>query len=281
MTKRMMLSKVSEIFDPLGVASPVTIRGRILLQDVCKTQNKWDETLNSEVEKRYAPWIKELEEVKQIVFSRSLHLTVEDRVECRWLHGFADASKHAYCACVYMVTKQSTGTFSSLITAKTRVAPIKETSIPKLELMAARILATLISTVKEALGLKAVSTYLWSDSYTTLCWIANRHEWKQFVTMRVNEILCKTKGAEWRYCPTESNSADLGSRGISANKLQGDQLCWHGPDWIREGKDNWPENIASKKTTESEKEEKKAVALMTVNDTEQEVGIEQIIDINI
>eukprot|EP00112_Aurelia_sp_Birch-Aquarium-sp1_P009810 Seg2129.4 transcript_id=Seg2129.4/GoldUCD/mRNA.D3Y31 product="hypothetical protein" protein_id=Seg2129.4/GoldUCD/D3Y31 len=168
-TKRKMLSKVSEIFDPLGVASPVTIRGRILLQDVCKTQKKWDETVNSEVEKH---------------------------------------------------------------------------------------------------------------SYTTLCWIANRHEWKQFVTMRVNEILLKTKGAEWKYCPTESNPADLGSRGISANKLQGDQLWWQGPDWIREGKDNWPENIASKKTTESEKEEKKAVTLTTVNDTEQEVGIEQIIDIN-
>ena len=55
-TKRKMLSKVSEIFNPLGAASPVTIRGRILLQDVCKTQKKWDETVNSEVEKRYAQW---------------------------------------------------------------------------------------------------------------------------------------------------------------------------------------------------------------------------------
>ena len=120
--------------------------------------------MNSEVEKRYARWIKELEEVRQIMFSRSLHLTVDDRVECRWLNGFAEAIQHAHCACVYMVTKQSTGTFSSLITAKTRVAPIKKTSIPRLELMAARILASLISTVKEAIGLNAVSTFLWSDS---------------------------------------------------------------------------------------------------------------------
>ena len=63
-------------------------------------------------------------------------------------------------------------------------------------------------------------------------------------------------------------------------KKSKDQLWWQGPDWIRESKDNWPENIASKKTTESEKEEKKAVTLTTVNDTEQEVGIEQIIDIS-
>ena len=69
--KRKMFSKVSEIFDPLGVASPVTIRGRILLQDVCKTQKKWDETVNSDAEKRYTRWIKELEEVRQIMFSRT------------------------------------------------------------------------------------------------------------------------------------------------------------------------------------------------------------------
>ena len=77
MTKRKMLSKVSEIFDPLRVASPATIRGRSLLQDVCKTQKKWDETVNSEVEKRYARWIKELEIVKQIKFSRNLQLMTE------------------------------------------------------------------------------------------------------------------------------------------------------------------------------------------------------------
>ena len=70
--------------------------------------------------------------------------------------------------------------------------------------------------------------------------------------MRVNAILLKTKG----------------SGGISANKLQSDKLWWQGPVWIREGKDQ----IASKKATEIEKKEKKAVTLTTVNDTDQEVG---------
>ena len=83
-TKRNMLSRVSEIFDPLGVASPVTIKGRIMLQDVCKSKKRWDERVESDIEKRYVHWTKELNEAKQIVFSRSLKLMVEDKIEFRW-----------------------------------------------------------------------------------------------------------------------------------------------------------------------------------------------------
>ena len=129
--------------------------------------------------------------------------------------------------------------------------------------MAARILSTLMLTVKQALGYEAVSTHLWSDSYKTLCWIAKKHEWKQFVSTRVHEILRKTKGMEWRHCPTEANPADLGSRGMSVVKLQQSSLWCQGPHWIREDKDSWPRNIA-KRTEESEKEERKTVAVTTV-----------------
>ena len=75
----------------------------------------------------------------------SLKLTIQDKIEFRRLHGFGDRSKQAYYACVFQVMKKSTEAFSSLVTAKTRVAPV-----PRLELMAARILSTLISTVKQA-----------------------------------------------------------------------------------------------------------------------------------
>ena len=84
-----------------------------------------------------------------------------------------DDSKQAYCACVYLVTKKSTGAFSSLSTAKTRVAPMKETSIQRLEVMAAEILSTLIFAVMQALGYEAASKHPWPQSYTTLCWIPN------------------------------------------------------------------------------------------------------------
>ena len=68
-----------------------------------------------------------------------------------WLHGFGDASKRAYCAVVYLVTIVCDKVYVKLVASKTRVAPIKELSISRLELMAARILAQLMDAVRRAL----------------------------------------------------------------------------------------------------------------------------------
>ena len=75
-----------------------------------------------------------------------------------------------------------------LLTPKTRIAPMKAQTIPRLELMSARILAKLMSTVNEGLehSVQFSSVYYWLDSKTALCWINNRGEWKQFVRSRVN-----------------------------------------------------------------------------------------------
>ena len=83
-----------------------------------------------------------------------------------------------------------------LLTSKTRIAPLKTQTIPRLELMSAFILAKLMSTVQRALG----------------HWINNKGEWKQFVRHRVNEILKLSDKANWGHCPGEQNPADIGSR---------------------------------------------------------------------
>ena len=114
----------------------------------------------------------------------------EEIIECH-LHGFGDASKRAYCAVLYLVTHQVSGIYVQLLTLKTRVSPLKEKTIPILELTSVRILVQLTQTVHGALEhqVKLASTNLWLDSMTVLTWIKNRKEWKQFVQDRVNEIL--------------------------------------------------------------------------------------------
>ena len=79
----------------------------------------------------------------------------------------------------------------SLLASKTRVAPIKELTIPRLELMSGRILAQLVHKVRTASEseLRLNGTRLWLDSKTALCWIKNNGEWKQFVGHGVKEIL--------------------------------------------------------------------------------------------
>ena len=95
------------------------------------------------------------------------------------------------------------------------MAPIKPKSIPRLELMAGRILAALMDTVQNAVNLEIHSMHLWSDSYTVPSWIANHQEWQQFVKARVNEILSLTTENQWRHCPSEDNPADIGQRPIN------------------------------------------------------------------
>ena len=100
---------------------------------------------------------------------------------------------------VYFVYRTNDGhTHARLVASKTRVAPLKELSIPRLELMSARILAQLMNTVRNALQsqLKLNGVRFWLDSKTALSWIQNKGEWKQFVRHRVNEILRLTNKEE-------------------------------------------------------------------------------------
>ena len=134
------------------------------------------------------------------------------------IHGFCDASDKAFAAVVYLRTEQKNGEVeTNLIASKTRVAPIKKQSTPRLELLGALILARLVDSILKSLtSLKtAPSVTLWTDSFTTLCWKNNDKVWKQFIQQRVKEIRKLTRTHEWRHCAGQLNPADLPSRGTS------------------------------------------------------------------
>ena len=94
---------------------------------------------------------------------RWLHTSQGDlRVE---LHGFADASERAYAAAVYARSRSDEiGGEPLLLTAKTKVAPIRQVSLPRLELCAAALLTKLVSHVQKTMALADAPTHLWSDS---------------------------------------------------------------------------------------------------------------------
>ena len=108
----------------------------------------------------------------------------------------------------------------NLIAAKTRVAPLKKQSIPRLELLGANILARLASSIQKTLELSQdVEIFYWVDSKTVLYWIKNAKPWKQYVLARIKEIRVCTAQDSWRHCPGVQNPADLPSRGMSAKEL--------------------------------------------------------------
>lgn len=138
------------------------------------------------------------------------------------LHGFGDASSRAYVVVIYLHVTNTTGSYVRFVASKSRVAPAKELSIPRLQLLAALVLVTLIEHVKEAMQKELANTDItcWNYSKLTLFWITGEErEWKQFVQHRVNEIRSLVTSGNWRHCKGKDNPADIPSRGLNRVEL--------------------------------------------------------------
>ena len=232
-TKRSILKIAGGLYDPLGIVSPVLVGVKVLFQELCSNKVEWGEELSNERKKRWVSWVEDLKGVGEISVARCVYRVPQDQIN-RYLHGFADANRKAYCAVVYFVC-EAYGAFSvTLLTSKTGVAPLKTQTIPRLELMSGRDLAKLMETVQNALTeeVEIMGSRQWLDSKTSLWWINNNGEWKQLVRQRVNEILRMTGKEDWAHCPGEQNPADIGSRGELASRLKENELWWRGPAWL-------------------------------------------------
>lgn len=174
-TKRTILSMLAKLFDPLCLASPITVAAKVLFQELGTAKLGWDEEIPQQQGEKWKKLVSDLNSVAEIPLPRCLYKVSSSKVKNCTLHGFADASKKAYCAVVYMVYETKEGIFSSLFCAKTRVAPLEELTISRLELMYARILASLMDTVCKALQpqVRIDSCKYWLNSKTALYWINN------------------------------------------------------------------------------------------------------------
>ena len=239
----------------------------------------WDSPLAEEKMKRWNTWLADLKVTDNISVPRCMLADVEGDIVNMTLHGFGDASEYAYCAMIFLVCETTKGIYVKLLCTKTRVAPLKSLSIPRLELMSARILVTLMDTVKNALSsqVKIDSVKFWLDSKTALFWIYNQGEWKNFVQHRVNEILRLTRKEDWGHVAGKENPADIGSRGASASELKQSEWWWEGPKWLKEGKKAWPKEFNPNESSETREEKRKACVMTTI--VEEQSRASNIIDV--
>ncbi|GBN03970.1 hypothetical protein AVEN_20937-1 [Araneus ventricosus] len=191
-TKRDVLSTIAKLFVPLGLLGPVMCKPKIFLQRL------WY-ILNSQPER--------------IV-----------------LLGFSDASTHAYGAVVYFQCHaEGSSPLSKLLASKSRVAPLKTISVPRLELCACLLLAKLIKKVLLSLKMNIEEVILFSDSTIALAWInSSAHQLKTFVGNRVSKIQSMTEYHQWRHISSTENPADIISRGADPTDLKNLNLCWTG-----------------------------------------------------
>lgn len=238
-TKRTILSTTAKIFDPLGLLGPVIIVAKLIMQRLWECKLSWDESIPQDL---HSNWIKFINEVSSPViyniprYAWQLHSHI---IEC---HGFSDASERAYGACVYVRCVNSNGQYSAnLLCAKSRVAPLRQVSLPRLELCAAALLVNLIAKIREAITINFTSYYFWSDSTITLGWIKSPpSRWQTFVANRVALIQTHSKPQDWFHVRSQDNPADLLSRGASSSALSDNSLWWHGPNWLFKDSDEWP-----------------------------------------
>ncbi|GFW03379.1 integrase_H2C2 domain-containing protein [Trichonephila clavipes] len=171
-----------------------------MLQECWTLKVKWDSELPASIWQKFQKWKDQLDRLKAIAVPRCM---IEDPETSQnlSLHVFCDASKAAYATCIFLRSENENSASCQLVQARSRVAPLKSISIPRLELLACTIGARLARTVKEDLKLPSLPVFYWSDSTNALYWIKKSENWAVFVSNRVKEIRNLSNPDDWYYVP--------------------------------------------------------------------------------
>ncbi|KAI8422683.1 hypothetical protein MSG28_006454 [Choristoneura fumiferana] len=265
-TKRVMLRVIMSIYDIFGFLSPFTIQGKIMLQNLWRSNIGWDDEIPnsaSETGDRIATDAADivagecspaplgpLTPAQPATASTRLtgsyetaHATSATTYDNTQLHVFCDASTKAMCAVAYWRWTCNGNVFVAFIASKCRVAPVKPLTVPRLELQAALLAARLADTIIREHKLSVLQRFFWSDSTTVLHWINNdAKNYKTFVANRLGEIDEVTSSKEWRYVPTELNVADIATRETYDDATFKSQWLG-GPTFLRDDESSWPRHV--------------------------------------
>ena len=244
LTKRGILSMVSAVYDPLGFASPFIITAKSILQDLTKKKLGWDEEVPAEDATRWLQWKNDLQKMEQFNIPRCISSNFQDITSIQ-LHHFGDASEMAYGVASYVrLTNKAGKVRTMLVMAKSRLAPLKKMTIPRLELSAAALAVKQDSMINREMGLEVniQESYFWTDSSIVLQYIQNEDKrFHTFVANRVQQIHNGSTPDQWRHIPTKMNPADDISRGLSAKALCEDARWINGPAFLQLDPSMWPQ----------------------------------------
>ncbi len=184
LTKRNVLRKIATVFDPLGFIGPFVVVAKILLQELWARGYEWDDEIQDELATRIVTWFDQLESLSTIAIPRCLRLALP--VKKKEIVTFVDASKAAYGAVSYLRAEYEDNQVSCrLIAAKSKVAPLNPTTIPRLELMAAVLGLRLAQSIHKVMCLPIQEASFFSDSEYVLWWVRGRgRDFRSFVANR-------------------------------------------------------------------------------------------------
>ncbi|XP_065084677.1 uncharacterized protein LOC135706922 [Ochlerotatus camptorhynchus] len=241
-TKREVLRILMAIYDPMGLISNFLIYLKILLQEIWRAGCGWDDEIDGKLGERWITWVEALPNVQQVSVPRCYrNVTTAEPTNTVELHIFCDASENGMAAVAYFRFEEEGNMECALVGSKTKVAPLKFLSIPRLELQAAVIGARLAECITNSHRMKISRRVFWTDSRDVICWLRSDHRrYSQFVAFRISELLDTTQVNEWRWIPTRKNVADNGTKWARLLDFQPNSRWFRGPDFLWEPESEWP-----------------------------------------
>ena len=243
-TMRNIYKVLARQYDPLGFIIPYTTRAKIIVRELWdKPDRSWDDpNLPGPLLTAWKTWESEFTHLAEILLPRCYagHIGGQEPKE-HSIHVFCDASEQAYGAVAYLRSEDQEGNFHvSFLAARSRIAPKKQLTIPRLELCAALAGAELAAVLRKELTINIATQVLWSDSTTVLHWLKSR-TCKYVVGNQVTEIGSLSDHEEWRYVATDNNPADDITRGKSLQEIARGNRWSQGPAFLTTAEGLWPE----------------------------------------
>ena len=234
LTRRGVLSAVMSVYDPLGLLAPVILPGKQILQELCKISADWDDPLPEDLRERWEKWTNDLHNLDSLSIDRCYKPADFGKVRTMQMHHFSDASSTGYGQCSYLrMTNNEGKVHCTLVMAKSRIAPLKAITIPRLELTAAVVSINVSTILQRELPLEDIEDIYWTDSTVVLGYINNEsRRFHVFVANRIRHIRQYSTVSQWKHVQTNENPADGASRGltvgqlITSNWLTGPKFLW-------------------------------------------------------
>jgi len=233
-SRRGILSVASSVYDPLGIIAPVVLPAKILLQDLCRKGLDWDSEISVDDCTRWQTWLSDLPKLGQFSFKRCIKPQGFDNIVSTQIHHFSDSSESAYGCASYVRYKNSDGQLHcSLLFGKSRLVPLKQITIPRLELATAALSVRSSKMLKKELEISVDNHTFWTDSTTVLNYVnLDSRRFKTYVANRVAYIRDATSSSQWKYVNTSCNPADYASRGMKVDCFLKSQNWVNGPDFL-------------------------------------------------
>ena len=235
-----LLSTITSIFDPLGLVAPFLLGGMKITQAVTKLKGSWDDEVPQELMMRWEEWRTQLIGLMELQINRCYKPKGFTPVSTS-LHCFSDACKIGYGQATYIRHVDKEGKiWVSLVMGKSRVVPDKPSTVPRLELTAAKTSALVGTMVKDELSFPIDEVTFWVDSMIVLGYILNETKrFRVFVANKVKSVRDYTAKKQWRYVETGSNPADHASRGITTNEAEKVHTWLNGAQFLWQPEDTW------------------------------------------